>query len=117
MKQGAESALPPAGMEGALDRAGGRRPLKSSRTQVAFGIRINEVFGQTECNLVPGHNAALMAPARIAGPVASRHVSLSRRAGNELPAGEVLVHRLPRPDPVMLLEYWNNLRPPRQVCR
>ena len=79
-------------------------------TQDALGIRINEVFGQTECNLVLGHNAALMAPkpGSLGQPIPGHVGGIVDDAGNELPAGEVGQIAFRRPDPVMLLEYWNN---------
>ena len=79
-------------------------------TQDALGIRINEVFGQTECNLVLGHNAALMAPkpGSLGQPIPGHVGAIVDGAGNELPAGEVGQIAFRRPDPVMLLEYWNN---------
>lgn len=79
-------------------------------TQDALGIRINEVFGQTECNLVLGHNAALMAPkpGSLGQPIPGHVGAIVDDAGNELPAGEVGQIAFRRPDPVMLLEYWNN---------
>ncbi|HRD10676.1 MAG TPA: AMP-binding protein [Mycobacterium sp.] len=79
-------------------------------TEDALGIRINEVFGQTECNLVLGHNAALMAPkpGSLGQPIPGHVGAIVDDAGNELPAGEVGQIAFRRPDPVMLLEYWNN---------
>ena len=79
-------------------------------TQDALGIRINEVFGQTECNLVLGHNAALMEPkpGSLGQPIPGHVGAIVDDAGNELPAGEVGQIAFRRPDPVMLLEYWNN---------
>lgn len=79
-------------------------------TQDNLGIRINEVFGQTECNLVLGHNAMLMAPkpGSLGQPIPGHVGAIVDDDGNPLPAGEVGNLAFRRPDPVMLLEYWNN---------
>ncbi len=79
-------------------------------TQDTLGIRINEVFGQTECNLVLGHNATLMAPkpGSLGQPIPGHVGAIVDDGGSPLPAGEVGNIAFRRPDPVMLLEYWNN---------
>lgn len=79
-------------------------------TQQTLGLRINEVFGQTECNLVLGHNAALMSPkpGSLGQPIPGHVGAVVDDAGNELPPGETGHIAFKRPDPVMLLEYWNN---------
>lgn len=75
-----------------------------------FGATINEGFGQTECNVVLGNCSSLKhfkigslgsaIPGHIAGIVDD--------AGNLLPDGEIGNLAFKRPDPVMLLEYWQN---------
>lgn len=84
----------------------GAEMLEWGREQL--GVTINEIFGQTEANLLvgncasvweprpgsmgrpyPGHDVAILADGRLADP------------GEE---GEIVVRA---PDPVMLLEYWN----------
>ena len=79
-------------------------------TQQTLGVRINEVFGQTECNLVLGHNETLMTPkpGSLGQPIPGHIGAVVDDAGNELPAGDVGQIAFKRPDPVMLLEYWNN---------
>ena len=81
-------------------------------TQENLGVRINEVFGQTECNLVLGHNATLMKPkpGSLGQPIPGHVGAIVDDAGNELPPGEMGHIAFQRPDPVMLLEYWNNPR-------
>ena len=76
----------------------------------AFGLTINEFYGQTECNLVLASCAGLMPskPGWIGRAVPGHVVAIVDADGNELPAdtpGEIAVRR---PDPVMFLEYWNN---------
>ncbi len=79
-------------------------------TQQTLNVRINEVFGQTECNLVLGHNATLMPakPGSLGQPIPGHIGAVVDDDGNELPAGEVGQIAFKRPDPVMLLEYWKN---------
>ena len=78
--------------------------------RATLGVGINEVFGQTECNLVLGHNEAVMRPKPGAlGLSMPGHVGAIVDAdGRELPPGEVGQIAFKRPDPVMLLTYWNN---------
>ena len=79
-------------------------------TRETLNVRINEVFGQTECNLVLGHNETLMPPkpGSLGQPIPGHIGAVVDDDGNELPAGEVGHIAFKRPDPVMLLEYWNN---------
>ena len=79
-------------------------------TQQTLNVCINEAFGQTECNLVLGHNATLMPakPGSLGQPIPGHIGAVVDDDGNELPAGEVGQIAFKRPDPVMLLEYWNN---------
>lgn len=75
-----------------------------------FGATINEGFGQTECNVVLG-NCASLNHSRIGslGSAMPGHVAaVVDDAGNPLPLGEVGNLAFKRPDPVMLLEYWQN---------
>jgi acetyl-CoA synthetase len=79
-------------------------------TQETLNVRINEVFGQTECNLVLGHNATLMPakPGSLGQPIPGHIGAVVDDDGKELPPGEVGHIAFKRPDPVMLLEYWKN---------
>lgn len=76
----------------------------------AFGLTINEFYGQTECNLVVGCNAGFdpIRPGSMGKPVPGHQVAIIDDAGNELQAGEIGNIAVRRPDPVMFLEYWNN---------
>jgi acetyl-CoA synthetase len=79
-------------------------------TRETIKVRINEAFGQTECNLVLGHNASLMPPkpGSLGQPIPGHIGAVIDDDGNELSPGEVGNIAFKRPDPVMLLDYWNN---------
>src|SRR5476649_1449717 len=81
----------------------------------AFGLVINEFYGQTECNLVLGSCAALgvSRPGAIGKPIPGHSVAVIGRDGNPLKAGEVGQIAVKRPDPVMFLEYWDNAQSTR----
>jgi acetyl-CoA synthetase len=74
----------------------------------AFGITINEFYGQTECNIVLGACGAqsVSRPGAIGKPVPGHHVAVIDGEGRALKAGEVGQIAVQRPDPVMFLEYW-----------
>jgi acetyl-CoA synthetase len=79
----------------------------SSRT---LGVQVNEGYGQTECNLVLGNCGLVLKPKPGSlGRALPGHVAgIVDDQGVPLPAGEVGHIAFRRPDPVMLLEYWNN---------
>ncbi len=74
----------------------------------AFGLTINEFYGQTECNLVLGSCAQLgmLKVGAIGKPVPGHTVAVIGRDGEVLKAGEIGQIAVKRPDPVMFLEYW-----------
>ncbi len=76
----------------------------------AFGVTINEFYGQTECNLVVGNCASLMPvkPGAMGRAVPGHEVAIVDDAGAPLPAGEEGNIGIRSPDPVMFLRYWNN---------
>jgi acetyl-CoA synthetase len=76
----------------------------------AFGLTINEFYGQTECNLVlSACNALGVSKAGAIGkPVPGHVVAVIDRAGNPLKAGQAGQIAVKRPDPVMFLQYWGN---------
>ena len=84
----------------------GRETLDWARS--ALGLEVNEVFGQTECNIVLGNCAQVLTPKPGSlGKALPGHVAaIVDDAGNPLPAGTVGNIAFRRPDPVMLLEYW-----------
>ncbi len=75
----------------------------------ALGVAINELYGQTECNLVLTTAARFMPvrPGAIGRAVPGHEVAIIDAQGRELPPGEVGEIAVRRPDPVMFLEYWN----------
>jgi acetyl-CoA synthetase len=74
----------------------------------AFGLTINEFYGQTECNLVLASCAMLgvSKPGSIGKPVPGHDVAVIRQDGSRANAGELGMIAVKRPDPVMFLEYW-----------
>jgi acetyl-CoA synthetase len=74
----------------------------------AFGLTINEFYGQTECNLVLGscEQLGVLRPGAIGKPVPGHTVAVIDRDGNPVKSGEVGQIAVKRPDPVMFLEYW-----------
>ncbi|KPU84110.1 AMP-dependent synthetase [Marinosulfonomonas sp. PRT-SC04] len=77
--------------------------------QDALGCHINEIYGQTECNLVissqggGGHQVA----GAMGRAVPGHEVAVIDAQGQVLPAGEIGEIAVRRPDPVMFLRYWN----------
>src|ERR1700723_1082545 len=76
----------------------------------ALGVPINEMFGQTECNLVLASNGNMMPvkPGSL-GRAVPRHVAaIVDDSGQPLAAGTIGNLAFRSPDPVMMLEYWQN---------
>jgi acetyl-CoA synthetase len=75
-----------------------------------FGFTINEGYGQTECNLVVGNCATIMAarPGSMGKPVPGHDVAIIDENGDVLPAGVTGSIAVRSPNPVMFLGYWNN---------
>jgi acetyl-CoA synthetase len=76
----------------------------------AFGVTINEFYGQTECNLVVANCAGLMPvkPGCMGRPVPGHHVAVIDAAGMPRAPGEEGRIAIRRPDPAMFLGYWKN---------
>jgi acetyl-CoA synthetase len=76
--------------------------------RAAFGLTINEFYGQTECNLVLSSCAMIgvSKPGAIGKPVPGHNVHVIRADGSRADAGELGQIAVKRPDPVMFLEYW-----------
>lgn len=74
----------------------------------AFGLAINEFYGQTECNLVLSSSALLgvSRPGAIGKPVPGHDVAAIRADGTRCDPGEIGQIAVKRPNPVMFLEYW-----------
>jgi len=77
--------------------------------RAAFGLTINEFYGQTECNLVLSGCAAIgvTRPGAIGKPVPGHEVAVIRPDGTRCEVGEQGQIAVKRPDPVMFLEYWD----------
>jgi acetyl-CoA synthetase len=74
----------------------------------AFGLTINEFYGQTECNLVLSSCAMLgvSRPGAIGKPVPGHRVAIIDGDGRVMKPGEIGQVAVLRPNPVMFLEYW-----------
>ena len=73
-----------------------------------LGLKINEVYGQTECNMVVGSCAEIgvWQPGAMGKVVPGHSVAVIDADGNSLPVGETGTIAVQRPDPSMFLEYW-----------
>jgi acetyl-CoA synthetase len=73
-------------------------------------VPINEVFGQTECNLVLGSNASVMPikPGSIGRPIPGHVAAIVDDLGQPVSPGTVGNIAFRKPNPVMMLEYWRN---------
>lgn len=74
-----------------------------------LGITVNEIFGQTEANLIIGNCSAAweVRPGSMGRPYPGHEVAVIDGDGNRMGAGEAGEIAVHRPDPVMFLEYWN----------
>ncbi|EEE47330.2 AMP-binding protein [Roseibium alexandrii] len=74
-----------------------------------FGFKVNEFYGQTECNAVLGSSAALgvTRSGAIGRATPGHDVAIIDEAGNPVPSETLGQIAVKRPDPVMFLEYWN----------
>jgi acetyl-CoA synthetase len=82
----------------------------------AFGLTINEFYGQTECNLVLGSCAqlGLLKAGAIGKPVPGHTVAVIDRVGERAKPGEIGQIAVKRPDPVMFIEYWGRAQATRE---
>jgi acetyl-CoA synthetase len=76
----------------------------------ALGAPINEMFGQTECNLVLASNGKMMPvkPGSMGRAVPGHVAGIVDDAGQPVPAGTIGNLAFRSPDPVMMLEYWQS---------
>jgi acetyl-CoA synthetase len=77
--------------------------------QETLGIKINEMWGQTEFNYIVGSSSALMEPrpGSMGKPYPGHRVEVIDQAGNLLAPGETGELAAHTDDPVMFLGYWN----------
>ena len=75
-----------------------------------LGLPINEIYGQTECNLVVESCAAIgvWKSGALGKPAPGHEVAVIDGEGNILPPGKAGTIAVKRPDPVMFLEYWRD---------
>ena len=75
----------------------------------ALGAPINEVYGQTECNLVVStcHAAMELKPGRMGLAVPGHEVAVLDAGGRRVAPGETGEICVKAPDPGMFLGYWN----------
>lgn len=82
----------------------------------AFGLTINEFYGQTECNLVIGacDQLGALRAGSMGKAVPGHTVAVIDRDGQVVKPGEVGQIAVKRPDPVMFLEYWGRPQATRE---
>ncbi|MFV2052426.1 AMP-binding protein [Aliiroseovarius sp. YM-037] len=75
----------------------------------ALGAEINELYGQTECNLVvsSSQSAGVYSAGTMGRAVPGHRVAVLDAGGAPAAAGELGEIAVQAPDPVMFLEYWN----------
>jgi acetyl-CoA synthetase len=78
--------------------------------RATFDVDAHEIYGQTECNLVVGNNANLfpIRPGSMGKATPGFDVRIVDEAGQELPRGERGLIAVRQPNPVTMIEYWNN---------
>lgn len=93
---------------GSAGEALGRETYEWAKAEL--GMTVNEIYGQTECNLVLGSCAAIgVSRAGSTGKAVPGHdVAIIDGEGRRMRAGEVGQIAVRRPDPVMFLGYWQN---------
>lgn len=76
----------------------------------AFGITVNEFYGQTECNFVLSSSAGygVTKAGAIGRAVPGHRVAIVGESGDEVSPGETGQIAIKAPDPVMFLGYWND---------
>lgn len=86
----------------------GEETLEWGREEL--GLTINEFYGQTECNLIVSNCSSVMEvkPGSMGRAVPGHEVAVVGAGGDVLGPGEVGEVAVRRPDPVMMIGYWNN---------
>lgn len=85
--------------------------------QETFGVRINEIYGQTEINYIVGNCAPLweVRPGSMGRPYPGHRVAVVDEEGQPLQPGQMgEVAVLRGADPVFFIEYWRNPRATRE---
>lgn len=91
----------------------GGEPLGTEMLEWAkqeLGVVINEIYGQTEANLVVGNSQSVwkVRPGSMGRPFPGHDVEVITSDGSPASVGDVGEIAVRRPDPVMHLRYWNN---------
>jgi len=78
--------------------------------QQAFGLTLNEYYGQTECNLVVANCSAVMQtkPGSMGRPVPGHDVRIIDENAQEVAQGQTGDIAVRAGDPVIMLKYWDN---------
>jgi acetyl-CoA synthetase len=78
--------------------------------QDAFGVAVNEFYGQTEANLLVGNSASVfpVRPGSMGRAIPGHAVAVVTGDGVPCAPGDSGIIAVRRPDPVMFLGYWNN---------
>ena len=76
--------------------------------QQELGCPVNEIYGQTECNLVLGNCSTVLEPrpGSLGKALPGHTVAIIDDKGRELGVDELGHIAVRRPDPAMMLEYW-----------
>ncbi len=79
-------------------------------SRAILGVVPNEMYGQTECNIVAGGNTRIipLRPGSIGKTMPGHEVRIVDDEGTPLPPDTVGNIGVRKGDPVMLLEYWRN---------
>jgi len=74
------------------------------------GVTLNEHFGQTEADLLTTNSAVITGKRRtsVGRPIPGHGVAIIDDAGERQPPGEIGRIALARPDPAIMLEYWDD---------
>lgn len=76
----------------------------------AWGAHVNEIYGQTECNFLVAttHQWMDVEPEATGKPAPGHEIAVvDEETGEECEDGEIGQIAVKRPDPSMLLDYWN----------
>ncbi len=89
----------------------GGEPLSAPMLEWArenLGANVNEIYGQTEANLIVGNSATAweVRPGSMGRPFPGHEVAVLGPGANTLPPGEEGEIALRLPDPVAFLQYW-----------
>ena len=78
--------------------------------RAAFGVDVHEIYGQTECNLVLANNSNLfpIRPGSMGKPTPGFDVRIVNEQGEEQPRNTRGIVGVRVPNPVTMLEYWQN---------